>query len=154
MPIRKFIEQCRIKDFSSNPGETTRIEKELVIEDGQYVAKVTGVIDIQEEIDSYRDSVDIHSLVNRFMHGDESAINRAQAFYDDVSELPVKLQDVLAVNSRGVNAFEMLPVEIRELYGNDYLKFVSNPEIFVDYVNRGNPQNVENVEEKKNDVEN
>lgn len=55
----------------------------------------TGVLDIQEMIESYVDGVSLEKMIQRFRRGDESAFMRKQAFYADVSGLPTDMMSVI-----------------------------------------------------------
>lgn len=116
--------------YHSVRGERMRVEYHLEIDDdGIETLKPTGMHDLYAEIQSHADSVDLGLILARFMAGDETAIERVNGFYADVSGMPVKLQDMLNINIRGKELFESLPKEFRDLYGNNYIKFINEPEI-------------------------
>lgn len=153
MSLRTIMKMFYDEENFSCPGNKYIYEYENVIEDGEKKVVAVRKIDIQQEIESYRDSVDIHKIVERFINGDVTALDRAQAFYADVSQMPVKLQDVLSMNQRGLNIFNSLSPEVRALFGNDYLDFISHPEKLDDYVKSVNPQNVDEKVEKVDEIE-
>lgn len=123
----KYSEHVRV---NSNSGDRMRVEYHLEIDDdGIETLKSTGMHDLYAEIQTHADSVDLNLILARFMNGDETAIERVNGFYADVSDMPVKLQDMLNINIRGKEIFESLPKEYRDLYGNNYIKFINEPEI-------------------------
>lgn len=86
----------------------------------------TGRENIYDFIQSHRDSVDIHVLMEKFQNGDASAFSRAQGSYGDFTTMPKTFADMLNIVIAGENYFNSLPVEERAKYGHSYEKFIAS----------------------------
>lgn len=68
-----------------------------------------GKINVQEQIQSFADDVDIYKILERFAStGDESIINKNPGFYYDISNIPTNFndfQDFLLKSSDTLNLF-------------------------------------------------
>lgn len=93
---------------------------------GEIVLSPKGKKDLYAEIQSHRDSVDIHILMKRFEAGDMSALNQSPGFYIDCSNMPRNLADVLKIINNARAEFDSLPLKIREEYGYDVNKFIAD----------------------------
>lgn len=83
-------------------GVRFKDENILVYEGNNMILKKVGQIDVQEQINSYRDGVDLGKMIERFKRGDTSAISRKQGFYADATECPTDLAS--AINAQRVAA--------------------------------------------------
>lgn len=99
-------------------------------DDGKEVLKQTDAVDMFQEIQSHHDSVCLENVLARFQMGDETALEKVQGFYADVSNMPVKLNDVLNMARAGKEIFEKLPVEIKQTFGDDYMTFMNRPDLY------------------------
>lgn len=95
---------------------------------GEDVLKVISKKDQYAEIQSYKDSVDLNMLLARFTNGDLGALNRREAFYGDVSDLPSDYRTMLDVANGVQNAFEALDPSDKAKYGDadTWLKALMN----------------------------
>lgn len=84
-----------------------------------------GEIDVRQEINSHRDSVDLNMLIARYNAGDYEALNRRAASYFDATEMPKTLADAYRMSENGKVIFEKMPVEIKERFNNDYGQFLN-----------------------------
>lgn len=82
-----------------------------------------GVVDVYEEIQSYKDSCDLKTIIERFMAGDVNALNRSPAFFADVADMPNSLAGFLNMRSDADRYFMSLPPEVRAEFGNDSNQF-------------------------------
>lgn len=92
---------------------------------GRLSIEETGKINAYEEIQSHRDSVDIHSIMRRYANGEVDALSRVQGFYGDVSGLPTDYAAVLNAVSRGQALFESMPVDVRAKFGHNFDQFMT-----------------------------
>lgn len=69
-------------------GSRYRIKYELKRDGNNLRLVEVGKIDVQEQIASYEDSVDLGKMIQRFRNGDQSALNKRPGQYIDVSMLP------------------------------------------------------------------
>lgn len=127
---------------------------ELVVEkSGKKVVKKVGETDLQAAIDAEAASVDLRMILAQFEAGDEGALERAKAFYADVSEIPVNLQEIMQLNQEGSKFFYSLPKDIRAIYGNDYMQFVVDPGRVVDALEKKQPEVVKMEVTKDDDTQ-
>lgn len=132
--------------------------REKIDENGVKVLVEDDYIDQDEIIQSYEDSVNVNKIIERYMAGDDSALDRAKAFYADVTKVPKNFAQIIDLNNRAQNAFLQLPSDLQELYGNSYIEFLNNPQILDEYIDRKNKvfvddevKEVAGVEEKSAD---
>lgn len=94
-------------------------------EDGTIKLVQTGVENTDEIIQSYYESTTLEAILTRFAAGDTSALNRYEPIYADVTKQPKTLAEALqtVINSR--NAFDALPVEVKQRFDNDYNKWLA-----------------------------
>lgn len=127
----------RDDDIKSVAGEKMKQTYRMKIDDKGHESLVEDdLIDVQKEIDSYEESVNVNNIIARFMAGDENALDRAKAFYADVSKVPKNFAQILELNNRAQNEFKLLPAEIQEIFGNDYIDFLNNPQKLDEYLEK------------------
>lgn len=85
-----------------------------------------GKEDIYEFIQSHKDGVDIHVLLQRFQNGDASVFSRVQGTYGDFTQVPKTYADMLNIVIAGEQYFNILPVEERAKYGHSFEKFIAS----------------------------
>lgn len=131
---------------------------------GTLELEVVGEENIYEQIQSHRDSVDIHLLLKRFTQtGDSSLFQRAQGFYGDYSEMPKTYQEVLNMDIQTRQFFDLLPVSIKNVYNDSYSEFLvhlgdeSQMKLLADYFGKevvpSNPVHDDPVVEEGGSVE-
>lgn len=119
----------------SNPGERYKTTYHLIIDsNGVEKLEPDGQTDVYEMIQSYAPSVDLDLILQRYANGDVNALERAQAMYADISDVPVDMRELLNLNIRAREYFDSLEPEYRQIYGNDYNRFITNPEEIVNYM--------------------
>lgn len=75
-------------------GSPIKDEFQLVTEGNNLSLKKVGTINVQKQIESYRDSVDLGKMIERYKRGDTSALNRGNGgFYADVSGMSTDLAE-------------------------------------------------------------
>lgn len=102
-------------------------------QDGRIVLDETGKEDVYEYIQSFADDCDINIVMEQFTRtGNDELLNRAKGFYVDVSDLPDNWPEVFNIINKGKEEFAKMPVEFKELYGNDFARFAANfdPRVF------------------------
>lgn len=95
------------------------------MDDGSIELVQTGVEDLQEIYNSQRDTCEVSVLVERFLAGDESALQRANPMFLDLLGAPQSLMEAYQIQHRAEQAFASLPVEIREKFDQDFGKFLA-----------------------------
>lgn len=112
--------------IASNPGSPIKVEYESYFDDlGNLELREVGKTDLYMDIQSHAESVDINVILARYANGDESALNRAQGFYEDVTKVPTSMIDVMNTVMRGEQMFNSLPVDIKEKFDNNYAQWIA-----------------------------
>ena len=93
-----------------------RDEKGNFLNDSPYPILVEGdKVDIQERIDSFRDDVDLYSILKKVsLTGDLSYLDKKAGFYGDFSNMPHNYNDLNDYYKRLAKDFRELPQDIRE----------------------------------------
>ena len=74
-----------------------------------------GKINVQEQIQSYADEVDIYKILERFAAtGDESVINKNPGFYYDISNIPTNFNDFQAMLLSSSDKLNLFSKEMKE----------------------------------------
>lgn len=132
MKFRKFYDDNF--NIVSNPGRKTEKIIELADPNGsEFEIKYSdNYIDIQERINSFRDSVDINILVARFKAGDLSAIpspiNGDSKNIIDISEFPDNPQEAFEKARAMDTLLSSIPENDRNNINNadDILRYIYN----------------------------
>lgn len=125
MPISKEI-YCQEEKFISEPGDRYRpIYTSQIMDDGTIELVQTGVEDLQEIYNSQRDACDVSLLAERFLAGDEAALHRGNPVFLDLLGVPKTLMEAYQLQYRAEQAFNMLPVEIREKFNQSFPEFLA-----------------------------
>lgn len=125
MPIDKEYFPVEEK-FVSDPGSRYRpIYTSEIKDDGTIELVQTGVEDLQEIYNSQRDTCEVSVLVQKYLNGDESALQRGNPVFLDLLGAPQSLMEAYQLQHRAEQAFASLPVEIREKFDQDFGKFLA-----------------------------
>lgn len=125
-------------------------------DDGTIELISSGKIDIYDEIQSHKDSCDIHVLLKRFANGEPEVLARAQGAYGDFTEFPQTYAQLLQTVIDGEKTFMSLPIEIREKFGHSFEQWMAgmdNMESWMDSMGYKAQEPVAPVEEVKPDVQ-
>lgn len=106
--------------------------REKITYEARYNAK--GQLELHEKgkedwygyIQSYKDSVDIHVLLERFQRGDVDVLNRVQGFYGDITSMPSTFADALNIVRSSEEFFNSLPVEERAKFNHNFSEFLAS----------------------------
>ncbi len=145
----KYTRMENSKEFVSNSGsEYLTLYEYRISKDGVKNLVPCGKKNIQELIDASLDSVDINILMEKFINGDNTALDRVKGVYMDCRNMPETYAELFDRNERCRELFDALPTEIKEKFNNSYTEFWSSygSETFMRVVN---PESV-NVIEKEN----
>lgn len=135
------------KPVCSNPGERFKQEYQLRInEKGTEELVPTGKTDIQAFIDSHYETVDMNVILQRLENGDLSVLDDTRAFYADVSEIPGSMFEIMNLNRQGKEIFDKLPLDLKQVYGNDYLQFVMEPMRGIEYLDNKEKEKISKME--------
>lgn len=92
---------------------------------GVMTLKVSGQENLYEFIQSHKDSVDIHKILDRFERGDVTALQKIQGMYGDFSEFPKTYAELLNTVIEGEQTFNSLPLEVREKFGHSFHRWLA-----------------------------
>lgn len=87
-------------------------------EDGTADLVIVGKVNVDEKIQSYRDSCDIQVLLERFANGDVTALSKSPSFYADLSDMPTNLAGYLQLIHDAEKAFFSLDPDVRSRFNN------------------------------------
>ena len=109
-------------------GSKTRPKYKAVLNKNGMVDLVEdGVDDVWSYIQSFKDSVDINVIIERYAHGDTSALMQSEGFYGDFVEVPKSYMEALnaAIDLR--NAYESNNIGEQGISFDDFVSSVLNP---------------------------
>lgn len=111
-------------DFVTSPGSEIHIlYNPKIQEDGTIILVESGKENIQEFIDSFRGSTDMSFIISRLAAGDLSVINQRPALYGDFTDFPKTYAEALQRVIDAQQQFYTLPLEVRNSFDNDYMKW-------------------------------
>lgn len=116
--ILKYRDAERSKKFATQPGSEEKITYHGRVEtDGTITLVKDGIINIQEQIDSYEPSTDIYNIINNL---GMDALRPDTGNYFDATDIPKSYAEMLQLFIDGEKAFERLPVEVKQKFDNDF----------------------------------
>lgn len=95
-------------------------------EEGRCRLVPVGEKNLQAEIDSWRDSVEIHSLLERYFDGDVLALERRQAQFVDITGLPDNVHGWHNAAVTAETVFDSLSDDVRHFYGDSLQTFLQD----------------------------
>lgn len=111
----------------ANSGSPTHVLLSPTFNDnGVMLLKETGTENLYDYIQSHRDSVDIHKILQRFEEGDTSALSKVQGQFGDFSDYPRSYAELLNKVLEGEQTFNQLPLDIREQFGFSYERWLAD----------------------------
>lgn len=110
----------------SNSGCTEKVILSPVFDDkGVMDLKPSGKINIYDEIQSHKDSVDIHVLLKRYQNGELDVFSKASGMYVDITNMPTTYAEMLNVVNSAEAQFNSLTVEQRAKFGHSFEQFLA-----------------------------
>lgn len=108
-----------------NPGSPDRIlYQSTLLDDGSIDLVECGKESLYDEIQSHRDSCDIHVLLAKYNNGDPEALSRVQGVYMDTTGLPKTYSELLNAVISGQQYFDSLPKEVKDRFDQSFEKFM------------------------------
>lgn len=112
------------KRFYSNPGSPLhKLYSPKVSKDGSVELVESGVENIQDYIESFRESTDIKVILDRVAAGETELLMSRPGSYGDFTKMPQTYAEALQLQIDSANLFSRLPAEVRNKFGNDQSKF-------------------------------
>lgn len=120
-----------------NPGSPVRVlYTSKVADDGNIELIPSGTENLYDFIQSHRDSVDIHVILQRFVNGDTAALSRVQGNYGDFTAMPKTYAELLNTMIAGENYFNSLPLETRSKFDHSFEKFMVSMDNMPDFIQK------------------
>lgn len=118
--------KCDPNTFVSQPGSRKRKVLSPLF-DGRKISLIeSGEVDIQDMINSHAPECDMSFILSRLANGDRSFLNGSNPIFADFHNLPTSFRDVMDIALNSERIFNMLPLDQRQQFDNDYRKFVSS----------------------------
>lgn len=112
-------------DFITDAGSNIhKLYNPRVYKDGRIELEENGEEDIQEMIDSYRDSTDMSFILHQLAIGNTSVLNQKSPMYGDFTQVPKTLAEAQQMLIDGEAAFMQLPLDTRQRFDNDFHKWL------------------------------
>lgn len=109
------------------PGDPVKILYGPIFDkNGVMSLQEIGKHDLYGEIQSHKDSVDIHVLLQRYNDGDVGALARVQGAYGDFTKMPATFAEALNTMIAAEQYFMGLPVETRAQFGHSFQQFIAS----------------------------
>lgn len=124
--FKDIVNRKNLIEHKSPTGSPIRIKRGWIYEDGELVFKEKGLTNVYEEIQSFKDQVDIHNIMERYENGDDSALNKVQAMYIDTVDLPKNYAQLYDAVSKANMVFDSMPATIKQEYNNNPATFWKN----------------------------
>lgn len=111
----------------ANPGNRKHQKYRTRYNDiGQLELVPNGQDDIYDMIQSHAESVDIDTILSKFVAGDPDALAKTQGTFGDFTNLPTSYAEMLNVINESERFFEQLPLEVRERFNFNFSEFISS----------------------------
>lgn len=104
-----------------NPTYKLKIDKE-----GRIDLIQDGKIDVYERIQSYREECDIKCILQRFLAGDEAALNKYAPLFGDFTEAPNSLAEYYQKIMDAEAIYNKLPVDVKAQFNNSSSEFFAS----------------------------
>ncbi len=124
---KPFKTQYDARDrIDSNPGNPIKqLYSGSYNERGQVELVEDGTEDLYAYIQSFAESTDIHSILQRYQNGEVDVLEKVQGFYGDMTEMPKTYAEALQRIADSEKVFMSLPVEVRAKFGHSFSQFLA-----------------------------
>lgn len=95
-------------------------------DDGNIQLEESGIEDLYDYIQSFRDSVDINILLRKYQAGDMTALSHRQGVYFDATGMPRTYMEMLNLVISAEQTFNGLPLEEREKFGFSFEQWLAS----------------------------
>lgn len=111
--------------YTESGSDIKVIYSSKVNDDGTIELVPSGKEDWQSYIESFADSVDINYIIARYQNGDLSALNQRNGVFGDFTQMPKTYAEMLQVQINAKDAFDRLPVDVKEKFHNDFNQYLA-----------------------------
>lgn len=114
----------RCERFFSNPGSPIHdIYGPVVGEHGEVYLEKQGEENIQDFIQSFAESTDIHVIVKRIQAGEQDLLKKRPGAYGDFTQMPKTYAEALQMQINAQNTFDSLSDEMKAKFNYDPNQF-------------------------------
>lgn len=115
--------------FESNVGSRIKdVYQGEFDEEGKFSVVKVGQFNLYEDIQTYKDSVDIDIILDRFNCGDPMALQKVNGFFADVSNLPNSYVGMFNLIEQTKEFFKNMPADFKEKFNNNFEEFIVSAE--------------------------
>lgn len=115
------------KEFVTSPGNKVHVTySPKVLDNGIIKLIPSGKENIQDKINSFRDTCDMSFILSRLAMGDTSVINKNSMTFGDFTKVPKSYAEALQLVIDAEKQFYELPLETRNLFDNDYKQWFAS----------------------------
>lgn len=115
---------ARVSDpnsFVTCAGSRTKtLYSSKVLPNGEIVLTPSGKEDVQDYINSFRESTDMSYILHQLALGNTSVLNQKQMMFGDFTEVPESLAEAQQMLIDGEEAFYKLPLDVRQQFDNNF----------------------------------
>lgn len=120
--MRPFRKGDRVNSVTGDAWKV--LYSPIVHDDGVIELVESGKQNCYEEIQSHKDSVDIHVLLAQYRNGDTDVLTQRQGVYEDIVGMPKSYAEMFQKIKDGEKAFYQLPVEVRDKFDQSFEKWL------------------------------
>lgn len=95
-------------------------------DDGVQELTQVGKINTYERVQSWKESCDLKTILQRFANGDQNALNRNTPLFGDFLDMPNNLADYYKKIAEAEAVFYGLPVDVRAKFNHSPSEFFAN----------------------------
>lgn len=138
-------------DFITCSGDQFQVEYSPIVNpDGTIDLIESGKIDINEMINSFKDSTDMAYILKQLALGNTDVLAQRQGVFADFTEFPKTYAEVLQLRIDAEKSFYELPVETRQKFNNDFNVYFATAGQTEWFEKLGVTEKVEEVKEEVN----
>lgn len=93
---------------------------------GNRVIEKKAPINRYAEIQSYADETNINTILTKYVNGDKTVLSEKAAQFMDITQIPDNMSDLFNLTVQAKDAFAHLPVDVKNVFGNNVYSFVAN----------------------------
>lgn len=114
-------------EFKTNSGDPIKVMYGSKFKsDGTISLFEVSRVNIQDEINSHACETDMSIIINKLRYGDTSVLSSRQPLYGDFTQFPKTFAEAFSLVQRSEDAFNSLPVDIKQAYDNDRAKWFAD----------------------------
>lgn len=127
MSLKKNNSIYNNMNFVTNCGSPEKVVYRGVLQKNGTIELVKDHIEnLYQSIQSYKDTVDINMMVERYMNGEIDILNQIQGSYVDVSSIPKDRAEILRIIRDAEYQFNRLPLNVKSKFNNSFEEWFSS----------------------------